>query len=57
MIWRNKVLLPAATSAQQDHRFPLLDVEIQPIQYSATVILNHKIANGNDGWHQCFPVK
>jgi hypothetical protein len=31
-------------------------VEIQPIQHTASVILNHKIADGDDG-HQDLTVK
>ncbi len=45
---------PAAS--QQDHRLSLFDVEIEPVQDTAPVVLNNEIANRNDR-HQCFPVK
>jgi hypothetical protein len=34
----------------------VLDVKIQAVQHAAPVVLNHKIANGNDR-HHCFTVK
>jgi hypothetical protein len=43
-------------STEQHHGFPVLDVEIQPIQHTAAVVIHHKIADGNDG-HQLFTVK
>jgi hypothetical protein len=34
----------------------VLDVEIKSIQHAAPIVLNHKIADGDNG-HQLFTVK
>ena len=51
-----KRALSRSASPQQDHRLSRLDVQVQPVQHTASIVLNDEIADGDDR-HQCFPVK
>src|SRR5258706_302862 len=48
--------LSRAASAQQDHGFAVLDIEVESIQHAPPIVLDYQVPNGDER-HQATPVK